>query len=543
MTTTTPHFLNRHIVIADNLDLLKNLDNETIDLVCCDPPFAKNQTFTGEIKPRLEDFEIAGEKALLEEWGIDSKAAAEKAGLMWPYDDTSSNEAKFADIWRYEKVVHEDWVRQLEEEWKPVSMVIDAALEANGENMAAYLTYMAVRMIEIHRVLKPTGSFFIHCDSEANSYLRLLLDGIFGKKNFRNEIAWCYKASNSPIKNRFRAKHDSILFYSKSEDTTFNEQFTPYDEDYVKTHYKHKDEAGRLYRKHSKRADGTERRIYLDEAKGAPVLSWWADITSFGTATQAKERTGYPTQKPVALAERIIKAATNEGDVVLDPFAGCAYVPVAAERLHRQWIACDISIRSHTVLKRQFQKFDYSVDGETDEAKLGLSLADISTLSPSELPERTDEDPLPVPALAPLPARKYKTPASDISDQEMKEMLLELSGWQAWCCGFANRMPDGTPVETTANFHLDHIDPKSKDGSNRIVNRAPLCQQHNQMKKDRHITLEQLRDEIEAQNGFLVDSRDDLINLSQAKDQVLDLYFEYRLARGIEQKLPQSEAT
>ena len=524
--TVTAHPLNRHIFIADNLDLLKSLDNETIDLVCCDPPFAKNQTFEGEVNPPLTEAEIDAEKALLKEWGITSAAKAVAENLMWPYDD-DSNKAKFADIWRYKEIVHEDWTMKLEDEWEPVNQAITAALICHGENMAAYLVYMAMRIIEIRRVLKPTGSFFIHCDWEANSYLRIVLDAIFGKDNFRNEIAWCYKASNSPIKNRFRAKHDSILFYGKTEDSVFNHQFTEYDEDYIKSTYKHRDADGRLYRKHSRRADGSERKLYLDEAKGTPVLSWWTDIQGFGTATRSEERTGYPTQKPAALAERIIKASTNEGDVVLDPFAGCAYVPVAAERNKRQWIACDISIRALTVLKRQFKKFHYKVDDDSsaEEGKLELVSAEITTRSPFDMPKRTDKDPVPVPVAKSLPPTEYKSRSSEISSQEMKEILLSVSGWEAWCCGFANRKRNGDVIRTTNNFHLDHIDPKSKGGSNRMVNRAPLCQAHNQTKKNRQITLAQLRDEIEAAGELQVSSQSELVNITEAQAEAMEIYY------------------
>ena len=500
--------------------MLKSLDNETIDLVCCDPPFAKNQTFTGQIKPRLKDSEIAEEKALLKKWGIDSKAAAEDAGLMWPYDDPATSEAKFADIWRYEKVVHEDWITQLADDWGPVSRVIDASLQCNGENMAAYLTYMAVRMIEIHRVLKPTGSFFIHCDWEANSYLRLLLDGIFGKDNFINEISWCYPSGGQPPKNGFPKKHDTIFFYAKNaKRNKFTQEYKPLTEKQIKK-FAQKDENGRRYKEY-KKGDKIY-RTYLDEHKGSPVSSWWTDIHSLGQAIGG-ENTGYPTQKPVALAERIIKAATDENDVVFDPFAGCAYIPVAAERNNRQWIACDISIRSLTVLKRQFKKFDYSVDGETDEAKLGLSLADTFTRSPFDLPERTDADPTEMPDIPKLPDRPFKVPASDIPEAKMKELLLEISGYEAWCCGFANRTREGDVIRTANNFHLDHIDPKSKRGSNQIMFRAPLCQHHNNTKKDRRIHLEELRDEIE-KAGELQVPRDQLVDLAEAREKATAIY-------------------
>ena len=533
---TTTHPLNRHIFIADNLDLLKSLDNETIDLVCCDPPFAKNQTFKGDIKPPLTEAEIDAEKALLKEWGLSSREEVENAGLMWAYDDEAS-EAKFSDIWRYDKIVHEDWIMQLEDDWQPVSQAIKTSLQCNGENMAAYLTYMAVRLIEIERVLKPTGSFFLHCDQTASHYLKIILDAIFGAKQFRNEIAWCYPPGGAGPKQAFHRKHDVILFYSAG-DNFFSRPYKPLTKK-QESKFSKRTEDGRRYKEFK---SGSETyKTFLDEHKGSPVPSWWSDIPSLGQ-TMSSETTGYPTQKPVALAERIIKTATNEGDVVLDPFAGCAYVPVAAEKNKRQWIACDISIRALTVLKRQFQKFDYSVDGETAEDKIGIRIAETFTRSPFQMPERTDEDPTEIPEIPSLPAKPFKVPASDIPEPEMKRLLLELSDYQAWCCGFANRMPKGEIKKTTANFHLDHIDPKSQRGSNQIMFRAPLCPEHNQKKKDRRISLEELRDEIEASDGFYVESRADLIDIAEARERAIDIHTDYMLKKNPHsQPLPISE--
>ena len=218
--------------------------------------------------------------------------------------------------------------------------------------------------------------------------------------------------------------------------------------------------------------------------------SIWDDVNE----TKGNERTGYPTQKPVALAERIILASSSPGDIVLDCFAGCAYVPVAAERNERQWIACDISPRALTVLRRQFVKFHYTVDGEQDTNQPALiTVANVTTSGPHQLPTRTDEDPTKRQDLKPLPERAFKIPASIIPDKEMLAFLLDLSGYTAWCCGFANRMSDGTLIRTTRNFHLDHLDPKSKDGSNQITNRAPLCPDHNIRKNDERLHLADYR--------------------------------------------------
>lgn len=381
------HPLNRSIFVADNLDLLKSLDSESVDLVCCDPPFSKNKIFKGEIKPALSRTEIAAEENLLRQWGILNREDAAKAGILWP-DDSDSSEAEFADIWNYENSVKPEWVEQISKSYPALKKTIDAAFLSASESMAAYLTYMAVRIIEIHRVLNPTGSFFIHCDWEANSYLRLVLDVIFGRDNFVNEIAWCYAPSGQVPKRGFPRKHDSIFFYAKnSQINKFFHQYNPLTEKQVKR-FAQTDESGRRCKEH--KTATKMHRTYLDESKGSVISSWWTDIPSFGQIRNSGERTGYPTQKPVALAERIIKAVTEEGDVVLDPFAGCGYVAVAAERLDRQWIACDVSIRALTVLHRQFAKFYYNIDDSKSEEKLNLSIMQAVSRSPFDLPQRTD---------------------------------------------------------------------------------------------------------------------------------------------------------
>ena len=178
-----------------------------------------------------------------------------------------------------------------------------------------------------------------------------------------------------------------------------------------------------------------------------------------------------------------------------------------------------------TVLRRQFAKFRYEVDGEGqgDEPTL-IADADVTVRSPMDLPQRTDEDPSPTMRPKPLPERKFKVPASTIPEKEMLEFLLDLSGYMAWCCGFANRMPDGSIVRTTNNFHLDHIDPTSKGGSNQITNRAPMCPRHNILKKDRWVHLREYRQEIADAGEMLVNTKDELIDLSMAYEAALVRY-------------------
>ena len=204
---------------------------------------------------------------------------------------------------------------------------------------------MGIRLIEMRRVLKDTGSIYIHCDSTASHHIRLLMDALFGKDKFHNEIVWGYAPSGRAPKYGYPRRHDVLLYYSKGDYPTFHRQYTDISAASL-AKYK-RDERGRLYAKvHGK-------VVYADTHPGRPVPSWWTDIPSFATASTAPERTGYPTQKPVALYERIISASSNPGDMVLDPFAGSGTTCVAAERLGRQWIGMDILDETHRLVEER----------------------------------------------------------------------------------------------------------------------------------------------------------------------------------------------
>ena len=317
---------------------------------------------------------------------------------------------------------------------------------------------MAVRLLEMHRVLKSTGSLYYHCDPTMGHFVKLLLDAIFEEKNFRNEIVWCYKGSQSPVKGKFNAKHDTLLFYGKSEASLhyFNKLHRPYSQAYIASSYRKKDAEGRLYRSHSKRADGSERRLYLDEGKGVPVVSWWDDIHSFGTATQSKERTGYPTQKPRALLERIIQASSREGDWVLDPFCGCATTCVAAEILKRRWIGIDVAEMAFKLVKMRLRK---EIEKPDEIFKSGV-------IYRTDIPTRTDT---------------IKRPHKKT---ELKRLLF---GRQEGVCkgcrtAFAYR-----------HFHIDHIVPRAKGGGDILDNLQLLCGHCNSVKGQRDMAYLRLR--------------------------------------------------
>ena len=482
-------------------------------------------------------------------------------------------------MWRWENDVREDWMQRIEDDYPALAKVIDAARYAHSEGMAAYLCYMGIRIIEMRRILKTSGSIYLHCDATAGAYLKPAMDAIFGVERFKADIKWRRTFAHSDSRS-YGNVTDYILFYG-NDIINLDAIRAPLNQEYVKSHYRYTDkrgvyrddsltgpglsdgESGKLWRgsnpgfagrhwavpKTGKYASWIDANIvpgyqdiasvlqrlevldqadlihytqaggipalkrYLESSQGQVPTNVWDDISPLNS--QSKERTGYPTQKPVALAERIVLASSNPGDVVLDCFAGCAYVPVAAERNGRQWIACDLSPRALTVLRRQFAKFRYAVDGGQSGAQPALITdANVVTRSPYDLPERLDRDPIERQDIRELPERKYKVPSSIIPEREMLEYLLGLSGYMAWCCGFANRRPNGVVVESVNNFHLDHIDPKSKDGSNQIWNRAPLCPAHNVRKNNRRVHLADYRQEIADAGEMLVDSIGDLINLA-----------------------------
>jgi hypothetical protein len=266
-----------------------------------------------------------------------------------------------------------------------------------GHNdMMAYLVMMAVRLVELHRVLKVTGSIYLHCDSTASHYLRLVMDAIFGVENYRNEIIWKRASAHSDAKQG--AKHfgritDTLLFYGRSERTTFNPLYRPYDQSYLDRDYRRVDADGRRYRidnlqgpggaekgnpsyevmgvtrywRYSKEKmeqlirDGRviqtrpgavpQYKRYLDEMPGIPAQSLWDDLPSINN--RSKELLGYPTQKPEGLLERVIQASSNEGDVVLDPFCGCGTAVAVAEHLKRKWIGIDVTYLAINLVQRR----------------------------------------------------------------------------------------------------------------------------------------------------------------------------------------------
>jgi site-specific DNA-methyltransferase (adenine-specific) len=348
--------MTNKLFYGDNLDVLRDhIASDSVDLVYLDPPFNSN----------------AGYNVLFR--------AADGAGA------DASIEA-FDDTWTWGESAREALHDIASGTNRPLTVMMNAMHSAIGENpLMAYLAMMAVRLVELHRVLKDTGSLYLHCDPTASHYLKLVLDGVFGAENFRNEIIWKRTTSHNDAVRGYPDVSDSIFFYSKTKQHHFIRQYVAYDPKYLASKYRHTDAAGRVYRlsdlrspsprpnltydykgfkphpngwalSREKMEDADRRgllefprkpdgriqfRRYLDEAAGMPVTSVWDDIRPINS--MAQERLGYPTQKPRALLERIIAASSNPGDVVLDPFCGCGTAVDAAQKLGRQWIGIDVT--------------------------------------------------------------------------------------------------------------------------------------------------------------------------------------------------------
>ncbi|HXI15084.1 MAG TPA: site-specific DNA-methyltransferase, partial [Chloroflexota bacterium] len=378
---------------GDNLDILRRyVKDETVDLCYLDPPFNSDADYNVLFSEQDGSRSPAQVKAFKDTWGWDAEASH-----------------------LYAQVVQAGG---------PVSQTLQAfRLLLGTSNMMAYLAMMAPRLVELHRVLKPTGSLFLHCDPTASHYLKLLLDAIFGARNFRNEIIWRRTTPKAVTTRRLTQNHDTVLSYQKSDAATWNveESFLPYDHANIgeKTaeKYRARDEQGRSYQLTSLLSPASDRpnltyeflgvlrvwrwtrdrmqaaydaglvvqtapgrvprlKRYLDEQRGVPLGDVWIDINAVNS--QAKERMGYPTQKPESLLERIIKASSNPGDVVLDSFCGCGTAITAAETLGRRWIGIDITHLAINLIKHRLKdqhgdKVQYRVIGEP------VSLPDAAT--------------------------------------------------------------------------------------------------------------------------------------------------------------------
>ena len=447
------NFADKTIWTGNNLDILRGLNSESVDLIYLDPPFNSNKTYSAP---------------------VGSPAAG----------------AEFQDTWTLSDLKVE-WMGLIADEQPAMYKVIEAAGLTHGKGMQAYLCMMAVRLVEMRRVLKGTGSIYLHCDPTAGHYLKLLMDSIFGAGNFRSDISWKRSSAHSDTKQGRRQHgriHDSLLFYSKGGSWTWNPIYTEYDQDYVDQFYRHVEpESGRRYRLDNLTGPGgaakgnpqyevmgvtrywrysrermaelikqgrvvqtkpggvPQYKRYLDEMPGVPLQDQWVDISPI--QARSKERIGYPTQKPLALLERIISASSNPGDFVLDPFCGCATACVAADRLGRKWVGIDVSPKAVELVNMRLQQ------------AMGSLFHHGYVTARTDIPKRTD-------ILVPIPYRKQK------------HVLYGRQEGRCNGCKILFPFP---------NLTIDHIVPRSRGGTDHLDKLQLLCGACNSIKGDREM--------------------------------------------------------
>ena len=391
----------RRLYTGDNLPVLRCMDSESVDLIYLDPPFNSGKQWENPI-------EAGGKKAV----------------------------ASFKDTWELSDT-HADEAYALSLSYPAAVRLIDALDEVNGGSWKAYLIYMGARLAEMRRILKPNGSIYYHCDPTMSHGVKLLMDAIFGKSGLRNEIVWCYTGPGSPNMKQFNRKHDILLWYAKGKKWVFNNK---------DVRMPHADGAP-----HSGGFSGGN--IKVTDPKYAEMgkvpETWWDEKRSGMTPVRRliKENTGYPTQKPLSLLERIIKASSNEGDLVLDPFCGCATTCYAAEKLKRQWIGIDLSQEAAAIVIDRLETYDKGM----------LEFATYKMEHLSKSPKRTD-----------LPKRS--------DDAVLKPRLFKIQGGICYGC------EEKTRIEL---MDFDHIIARNRGGQDVDDNIQLLCGNCNSIKGDR----------------------------------------------------------
>ena len=402
-----PNWADKTIWTGDCLDIMRGMNSATVDLIYLDPPFNSNANYAAP---------------------IGSQAAG----------------AAFKDTWSLSDVDAE-WINLIETKHPALHRVLLAAMSDSDK---AYLAYMAARLLEMPRILKPTGSIYLHCDPTMSHYLKLLMDAVFGHGNFRNEIVWCYRGGGAP-RSDFGRRHDVILRYSIGQPYHF-------DGDAVRIPYEAEGQ-GRTDDSMWGRHRGTT-KVYKPHPLGKIPEDWWPmNVLN----ANSPERTGYPTQKPLALLRRIVAASSPAEGVVLDPFCGCATACVAADLFDRQWVGIDISPKAVELVNQRLQ--------EPPPLGIGPMFHHGYVTVRDDIPQRSDLGPLPAP-------RTHRA---------------TLYGLQEGNCTGCNVHFEARHLE------VDHIIARASGGTDHIDNLQLLCGSCNRIKGDRG--MEYLRVKLQLQ--------------------------------------------
>ena len=453
------------IFTGDCLHVLCGTNSESVDLIYLDPPFNSKRMYSAP---------------------IGSKAAGAAFKDTWSWDDVDEAHLE-GMVNKYPHLV--TYIRSIE--------------GIKGAPMMSYVTYMTQRIIEMHRVLKKTGSFYLHCDSTASHYLKIVLDKVFGEKNFRNEIIWQRITGGKVAKKNLPRNSDTIFRYTKTEDYQWEPITIKLNSTDVKTFNKNDNDGMGRYRLYSMQAPGinknamwgyvnkngktfypsrngwrvkmdkmkkledsgklyftdkgVHKKAYLSDSlkKGKALSNIWTDIP----VLKGNERTGYPTQKPLKLLRRIIEASSNEGDVVLDPFCGCATTCVAADRLNRKWVGIDISEKAKELISERLK----------DDRGLFTDF-----VHRTDTPHRTD----------------IKIEPVTVSTKKM--LYLDQNGDCNGCSDYFD----------IRHFEIDHVVPKSKGGGDYYDNYQLLCGNCNRVKGNR--PMEYLLAKIKARESGMM---------------------------------------
>ncbi len=523
---------NRTLFHGDNLKFMRAMNAGSVDLIATDPPFNKGRDFHAT-------------------------------------PDSLASGASFQDRWSWESDVHQEWVDRLTDDHRPLMEAIERSRYTHSDGMGAFMCFMAVRLLEMERILKPTGAVYLHCDPTASHYIKTTMDAIFGWRGFRNEIIWRRTGAHNSA-DRYGPIHDVILFYAKP-DYRHTTRFAPYLRGHVKGYFRKSDERGRYWgnaihgagvrrgasgkpwKGHDPTAVGRHwavpkslvlalgidpglpqhekldalyekgvidmpppgstalptYRQYLDDSPGQPLQDLWTYQPHTGGAVHGtedeidrdvrwipkrdrKERVGYPTQKPVGLYTRMILSSSRPGDMVLDPFAGCATTLIAAECEGRRWAGIDIWDGAHEVVMERLGRVGLLKTGKGDGH---IAFGDIHYTR--DAPKRTDDGGAAAPFLR-VKKRVDEPKGPTMSREAMLEHLLEQHGTR--CLGCDRTFDDPRYLQ------LDHNTPRSDGGINHLSNRVLLCGPCNVLKSN-ILTLSGLRKENRKRGHMVKEER------------------------------------